>query len=108
VTFVTSDDTQPGRDIERIIPDYFNPLQVAYSLIVLKAGGYPCVFLGGIYGIKGKDQSPPSCLGAIPSLVLARKLYSYREQKDFSHHTNCIGWVRRGTHDKKMNVQYLE
>ncbi|CAZ79707.1 unnamed protein product [Tuber melanosporum] len=105
VTFVTSHDTQSGQDLERIIPDYFKPL--AYALILLRAEGYPCVFFGDIYGIKGNDPSPPACSGALPSLVLARKLYAYGDQNDFFDDPNCIGWVRRGTHDRKDGCAVL-
>lgn len=33
-------------------------------------------------------------------MILARKLFAYGEQNDYHDQPNCIGWVRRGTHDK--------
>ena len=46
VTFVMSHDTQPGQDVEKIIPDFFKPL--AYALILLKAEEYPRILFGDI------------------------------------------------------------
>lgn len=99
VTLVMNHDTQPGQAVERIIADFFKPL--AYALILLRVDGYPCVFYGDLYGIKGHQTFPPSCSGALPSLILARKLYAYGEQTDYFDKPNCIGWTRSGTHDRR-------
>lgn len=94
-------DTQPYQALEAAIEPFFKPL--AYALILLRFDGYPCIFYGDLYGIdpKGDKQTfGPSCGGALPNLVLARKLYSYGLQKDYFDYATCIGWVRYGTWDK--------
>ena len=98
---VMNHDTQPGQTVATPIEGYFKPL--AYSLILLRQGGYPSIFWGDLYGMVGRgDDAPkesPSCGGKLPDLILARNLYSYGEQKDYFEEPNCIGWVRRGTWD---------
>lgn len=91
-------DTQPYQDLEAPISDWFKPL--AYSLILLREAGYPCVWYGDLYGVKGEHEFPPSCGGVLPRLVLARKLYAYGRQADYFDYPTCIGWVRYGTHDR--------
>ena len=77
---------------------FFKPL--AYSLILLRVDGYPTIFYGDLYGTQGEHPEEPSCDGALPSIILARKLYSYGQQDDYMDDANCIGWVRRGTWDR--------
>lgn len=91
-------DTQPYQALEAPIADWFKP--IAYSLILLRVDGYPCVWYGDLYGIKGEHEFPPSCGGILPRLMLARKLYSYGEQADYFDYATCLGWVRYGTHDR--------
>lgn len=76
----------------------FMPL--AYSLLLLRQDGHPCVFFGDIYGLSEPFPEPPSCGGKLPSLCLARKLYAYGEQTDYFERSDCIGWVRHGTRSK--------
>ncbi|KAI1639119.1 glucan 1,4-alpha-maltohexaosidase [Biscogniauxia mediterranea] len=99
VTLVMNHDTQPYQALEAQIEDWFKPL--AYALILLRSEGYPCVFYGDLYGIKGEHPFPPSCGGALPKLTLARKLYAYGKQADYFDYATCIGWVRYGTWDRK-------
>ncbi|KAH8599463.1 glycoside hydrolase superfamily [Bisporella sp. PMI_857] len=99
VTLVMNHDTQPYQALEAQIEPFFKPL--AYALILLRYEGYPCLFYGDLYGIKGEHPFPPSCGGALPSLALARKLYSYGLQKDYFDYPTCIGWVRYGTWDRR-------
>jgi alpha-amylase len=91
-------DTQPYQALEAPIADFFKPL--AYALILLRFDGYPCLFYGDLYGIKGEHPFPPSCGGTLPSLALARKLYAYGVQQDYFDFPTCIGWVRYGTWDR--------
>lgn len=99
VTFVTLADTQPGWehgdvDPERIrISEFFKPL--AYSLILLRAEGYPCTSYGDLLDTSGVHPSRPACDGRLPDLVLARKLYAYGEQEDYFTSPNCIGRIPR-------------
>ncbi|KAK0634334.1 alpha amylase [Bombardia bombarda] len=100
VTLVMNHDTQPYQALEAPIEGWFKPL--AYALILLRNQGYPCVWYGDLYGIKGEHPFPPSCGGALPKLTLARKLYSYGKQTDYFDYETCIGWVRYGTWDRRF------
>ncbi|KAK3939238.1 alpha-amylase [Diplogelasinospora grovesii] len=101
VTLVMNHDTQPYQALEAPIEGWFKPL--AYALILLRDSGYPCVWYGDLYGIDPKGEKftfEPSCGGALPKMMLARKLYSYGKQADYFDYETCIGWVRYGTHDR--------
>src|ERR1700759_3885982 len=91
-------DTQSGQMIDTPIKSFFKPL--AYSLILLREQGYPSIFYGDLYGIRGNNPEPPSCKNKLADIILARKLYAYGEQIDYFKDPNCAGWVRRGTWDK--------
>jgi alpha-amylase len=94
-------DTQPSQALQIEVADWFIPL--AHAFILLRIDGYPCVFYGNIYGIKGgvpNGWRGPSAGGKIPDMVLARKLYAYGELNDYMDRPNLIGWVRRGTWDR--------
>lgn len=95
VTCVMNHDTQPGQTVATPVEGFFKPL--AYSFILLRSEGYPSVFYGDLYGIKGENPEKPSCGGQLADLILARKLYAYGDQEDYLDEANCIGWVRRGT-----------
>ncbi|KAK8058256.1 glycoside hydrolase family 13 protein [Apiospora phragmitis] len=95
VTVVMNHDTQPGQTVDTPIAAFFKPL--AYALILLRAEGYPSVFYGDLYGIKGKQPQAPACDGRLPDLVLARKLYAHGDQVDYWAERHCVGFVRRGT-----------
>jgi alpha-amylase len=98
-------DTQPGQTVATPIEGFFKPL--AYSLILLRNAGYPSIFYGDLYGMKGREgveSEPPACGDKLADIVLARKLYAYGVQEDFFDEPNCIGWVRRGTWDKPAGL----
>jgi alpha-amylase len=95
VTVVMNHDTQPGQTVETPIEGFFKPL--AYALILLRQDGYPCVFYGDLYGMKGEHPEDPSCGGKLAHLILARKLFAYGKQEDYWDDPNCLGFVRRGT-----------
>lgn len=97
VTVVMNHDTQPGQTVATPVEGFFKPL--AYSLILLRAEGYPSVFYGDLYGTKGDQAEPPACGGKLSDIVLARKLYAYGSQEDYWDDPNCIGFVRRGTEE---------
>lgn len=71
----------------------------AYSLLLLRQDGLPCVFFGDLYGISGPYPESPTCSGKLPGIVLVRKLYAYGPQVDYFERNNCIGWVRQGDLD---------
>jgi alpha-amylase len=101
VTLVANHDTQPSQALAIYIADWFVPL--AYALILLRTDGYPCVWYGHLYGIKGgvpNNWQGPAAGGKVPDMVLARKLYAYGELNDYFNQPNLVGWVRRGTWDR--------
>lgn len=102
VTCVMNHDTQPGQTVATKVEGFFKPL--AYALILLRDKGYPCVFYGDLYGMKGENPEEPSCGGKLANLVLARKLFAYGEQNDYFDEANCVGFVRRGTEDRKSGL----
>ncbi|EXJ91595.1 alpha-amylase [Capronia epimyces CBS 606.96] len=102
VTVVMNHDTQPGQTVATPIEGFFKPL--AYALILLRNQGYPCVFYGDLYGMQGDNPEPPSCGGKLAHLVLARKLFAYGDQDDYFDEPNCLGFVRRGTHDRSAGL----
>lgn len=100
VTLVQNHDTQPGQALYVHIESFFYPL--AYALILLRLEGYPTIFYGHLYGISGPNGfTEPACGGQLGDFVLARKLYAYGEEDSYFDFPTCIGWVRRGTWDRK-------
>ncbi len=95
VTFVDNHDTQQGQALESWILDWFKPL--AYSLILLRKDGFPCVFYGDYYGIPEKEVSPKQ--GILDLLLKLRKYYAYGEQYDYFNHRNVIGFTRLGDYE---------
>ncbi len=96
VTFVDNHDSQPNEALESWIEDWFKPL--AYSLILLRQDGYPCVFYGDYFGIGGENPVPDK-KDMINCMLYARYHKSYGEQDDYFDHPNTIGWIRKGSAD---------
>lgn len=94
VTFVDNHDTQYGQSLESFIEDWFKPL--AYSLILLRQNGIPCVFYSDYYGNPAKNRPLVPNLG---KMIKARRYYAYGEQEEWFDDPNCVGWVRRGDDD---------
>ncbi|KAJ5632126.1 CAZyme family GH13, partial [Penicillium lividum] len=96
VTIVANHDTQPGQMLETLIAPNFK--LISYALILLRKGGFPCLFYGDVYGIRSNVPDPmtPACDGKLPILAKARKVYANGEQKDYFDRRNCIGFVRTG------------
>ena len=91
VTFVDNHDTQPGQSLESFVAPWFKP--VAYSIILLREEGYPCVFYGDFYGI------PHDGIKRVPelkTLIQLRKDKAYGSQVDYFDSPQCIGWIRQG------------
>ena len=92
VTFVDNHDTQLGSSLQSWVEPWFKP--IAYSLILLRIEGYPCVFYGDYYGIPSGGYFG---IGRYLDLLLkARKNLSYGEQHDYFDDKNIIGWTREG------------
>lgn len=92
VTFVDNHDTQLGSSLQSWVENWFKP--IAYSLILLRIEGYPCVFYGDYYGIPSREYFG---IGSYLDLLLkARKQLAYGEQHDYFDDKNIIGWTREG------------
>ncbi len=92
VTFVDNHDTEPGQALESWVMDWFKPL--AYSMIMLRTSGIPCIFYGDYYGIPEKGIPPMKEF--LDTIMLARKYLAYGEQKDYFDNPNIIGWTLEG------------
>ena len=91
VTFVDNHDTQPGQSLQSYVADWFKPL--AYTYILTREGGYPCVFYGDYYGL---ETGGKSFKDEIDKLMDARTLYAYGTQHDYMDDVNIVGWTREG------------
>lgn len=92
VTFVDNHDTEPGQALYSWVQEWFKPL--AYSLILLRKDGLPCVFYGDYYGIP--SQQIKSIDEKLENLMKARKYFAYGEQIDYFDDFNVVAWVRTG------------
>ena len=91
VTFVDNHDTQPGQALASWIPSWFK--EIAYSIILLRKEGYPCVFYGDYYGISHDGIEP---MKNLKTLMLIRKDKAYGEQVDYFDDCNIVGFTRLG------------
>ena len=106
VTLVDNHDSQPLQSLESVVEAWFKPL--AYALILLRQGGYPCVFYADYYGAhytdSGKDGQEyeiflDSHQFLIDKFLEARHTYAYGEQRDYFDHANVIGWTQSGNEE---------
>ena len=97
VTFVDNHDTQPGQALQSFVQGWFK--SIAYSIILLRNDGYPCVFYGDYYGIEHDHIEP---VNDLKTLMLIRKEKSYGLQHDYFDHNNYIGWTQEGD-DEHIN-----
>ena len=93
VTFVDNHDSQPTQALQSWVEPWFKPL--AYALILLRKEGYPKIFYGDYYGIKG-PESIDGQQANIDKLLYLRAHHAYGEQVDYYDNHNVIGWVRMG------------
>ena len=93
VTMVGSHDTQPGQVFsgKEVLP-WFKPH--AYTFILTRKEGIPIVFYGDYYGIPTSNRPPLQ--SKLDRILLARKHFSYGEQRNFFNHEERIGWTREG------------
>ncbi|GAA5976089.1 hypothetical protein JCM11641_003278 [Rhodosporidiobolus odoratus] len=92
VTFVENHDTQPTQALQSSPAAWFKPL--AYSLILLRDAGYPCLFGGDLWGINTKTGSAP--IAQLLDFVRARKYFGYGRTTDYFDSPTSIGWTRAG------------
>ena len=107
VTFIDNHDTQPLQALEAPVAYWFKP--IAYALILLRAGGTPCVFYPDLFGAhytdKGGDEQEHEIfldkVEGIEALLKIRQQHAYGTQRDYFDEPHCIGWTREGdeTHD---------
>lgn len=105
VTVVGNHDTQPLQALEATVDYWFKP--IAYALILLREGGYPCVFYPDLYGAKYTDKNKEGedtdielvPVEGLEILISARDKHAYGQQRDYFDHPNCIGWTREGDDD---------
>ena len=95
ITFVDNHDTEPGQALESWVEPWFKML--AYTFILTREQGEPCVFYGDYYGIPSKEIS--GFREQLDILLQVRKKYAYGVQHEYLDHRNLIGWTREG--DKK-------
>lgn len=94
VTFVDNHDSQMGQSLESWVGEWFKPL--AYTLILMRVEGYPCVFWGDYVGIEG-EHSFASQKEWLDRILKARMMFGHGDQEDYFNDANVIGWVRMGT-----------
>jgi alpha-amylase len=114
VTLVSNHDTQPLQSLESVVEAWFKPL--AYVFILLRQGGYPCVFAPDYYGAEykgiGKEGNEyeivmPSHKWMIDRFLDARRSYAFGDQKDYFDDPNCIGWTRMGNDEHPGGLAVL-
>lgn len=91
VTFVDNHDTQPGQSLQSFVERWFKP--AAYSIILLRNEGYPCVFYGDFYGI---PHDKVDAVQDLKTIIELRKEKAYGKQNDYFDHSDYIGWTREG------------
>ena len=85
VTFVDSHDTEEGCALASWVQDWFRPH--AYALILLRPGGFPCVFYPDFFGEARTWLDP---------MLLARRDHNYGPIVDRFEEDKLIGWIRGG------------
>ncbi|MGN6248850.1 MAG: alpha-amylase [Ginsengibacter sp.] len=102
VTIVDNHDTQPLQSLEAPVESWFKAL--AYSLILLRLEGYPCIFYADIYGAHYKDTGEDGKeyeiwlekVEELEMLMKARRENAHGNTRDYFDHKNCVGWIREG------------
>ena len=92
VTFVDNHDTELGQSLESWVQPWFKPL--AYTFILTRKDGYPCIFYGDYYGIPEKGYA--GIKKELDIIMNVRKSYAYGTQHDYIDHDSIIGWTREG------------
>lgn len=92
VTFVDNHDTQLGQSLESWVEPWFKLL--AYTFILTRREGYPCVFYGDYYGIPEKKYD--GLKDKLDIILRIRKNYAYGIQHDYMDDNSIVGWTREG------------
>ena len=96
VTFVDNHDSQPDQALQSFVEPWFKPL--AYGVTLLREQGFPCLFYGDYYGIKGANPIDGQKT-FLDKLLYLRANHAYGEQRDYFDHGNCVGWTRLGNEE---------
>jgi alpha-amylase len=95
VTFVENHDYQFGRALDSHVREWIKP--IAYAYILLRAGGYPCIFHADYYGVDpaldGRGQPPGKAY--LDLLIQVRKQFALGDERYYDDR-NVAGWVRMG------------
>ncbi len=92
VTIVDNHDTQPGQALQSWVEGWFK--LHAYSLILLREEGMPCVFYGDLYGIPHSGIYPVG--EKLDRLLKARYDLAYGEQINYFKDSSVVGFTRMG------------
>ncbi len=98
VTIVDNHDTQPGQALESWVAEWFK--LHAYSIILLRAEGLPCVFYGDVYGIQQSNIKP---IKRLPTLIKVRRDLAYGEQIDYFDNSSIVGFSRLGMDEHDLS-----
>ncbi|MEA5115627.1 MAG: alpha-amylase [Geobacteraceae bacterium] len=95
VTFVENHDYEYGRDYESHVQEWFKPL--AYAFILLRQGGYPCIFFPDYFGSGDRSWRPWQMEGKeyLDLLLKLRKQFALGDERYYAER-NIAGWVRMG------------
>lgn len=96
VTFVDNHDSQPGQSLDSWVEERFK--EIAYSLILFRKDGYPCIFAGDYYGLQGDHKTEPM-EKVLNKMMQVRKKFAKGEEDDYFDDPQVIGRVRRGSVD---------
>ncbi len=95
VTLVDNHDTQPGQALQSWVKGWFK--LHAYSLILLRRDGIPCVFYGDLYGIPHHNINPVG--DGLTTLIKLRRDLAYGDQIDYFNDSSVVGFTRLGHDD---------
>lgn len=88
-TFVENHDYEFGRGFNSHVQDWFKPL--AYTYILLRSSGYPCVFFADYYGVNPNIEGR----NYINILLKLRQQFALGEERLYEQF-NVVGWIRNG------------
>jgi len=95
VTFVENHDYQFNRALDSHVREWIKP--IAYAYILLRPGGYPCIFHGDYYGIDAAldGRGQPAGKAYLDLLLQVRKQFALGAERYYDDQ-NVAGWVRMG------------
>lgn len=99
VSFVDNHDTEPKQALESWVQPWFKPL--AYTFILTRLEGIPCVFFGDYYGIAAFNIPPLK--QQLDIILNVRKKYAYGVQHDYFDDASTIGWTREGDNHRRTS-----